>query len=568
MKKTIQIDMFEVQLGAALMMQFRLNNGEVVRVLADAGVDKASGYSDTHVFSKLFDASGNATGVWTSFDSAVEPRLNLIIGTHYDADHLRGLVPIINHHPLPIDEIWLPPVQDDRAKASASSVAGGNMHLVQSLLEDHDGAVIREYLKKKSDGIEEICRICETLQMQEPQLVENKEMGRNENRESHEFNANSSIFSETVLYFQSHLMDANKKLGFSEEEDHHAHDGDEQEEFEVLQQALIEVRQRWPEDIRFAIRSSHLRLRDFSEARALGLIEKGARPAGFIALQNIRKAIAKDAITAIHLDAVVKAINARNKAAVAPPIRVRCETISEGQPRYFFWKDNQFRGGHPEQKKGELGFHLLGPSAQLVAKLHEKIPVGFMMLAYSDNGLTSGSVTPSNRLSYVMRFHLNDEAILISGDAGFSDFSPAGTTRFYAPLLDQLRSLQVVQVAHHGGINHRFYQALYAADLPKQKGWCFLLLSHAENDKTRPRAEFGNFVNLFRWDHGEDVSVLFTSQPRPAKVQGFDDLVHPPVLPVGSSIASRGDVRLGFPFPPDSTKSATAWRVEAHAIQV
>ena len=120
-QKTIQVDMFEVQLGAAMLMQFRLASGEIVRVLADAGVDKASGYKTDHVFSKLFDGSGSATGVWTDFDTTTEPRLNLIIGTHYDADHLRGLVPIIDHHALPIDEIWLPPVQDDQADVSASS---------------------------------------------------------------------------------------------------------------------------------------------------------------------------------------------------------------------------------------------------------------------------------------------------------------------------------------------------------------------------------------------------------------------------------------------------------------
>ena len=38
----IQIDMFEVQLGAALLLQFRTENKNVVRVLADAGIS-ASG---------------------------------------------------------------------------------------------------------------------------------------------------------------------------------------------------------------------------------------------------------------------------------------------------------------------------------------------------------------------------------------------------------------------------------------------------------------------------------------------------------------------------------------------
>ncbi len=538
-QKTIQVDMFEVQLGAAMLMQFRLASGEIVRVLADAGVDKASGYKTDHVFSKLFDSGGSATGVWTDFDTTTEPRLNLIIGTHYDADHLRGLVPIIDHHALQIDEIWLPPVQDDQADVSGSSVSGGNAHLAQRLLDDDGSTVIRKYLHNKARRIQEVDGIYQDLAAQEGRLQELDLTDRNETIPAPEFNTDYWNLEHAIHYFERHIRVANRTLGIHDDEDHHAHDDDEQQEFDTLQEAL-----------------------------EIGLIAHGTQPPEFLALANIRKSLAKDAITAIHLDEVVKAIRARNTAGVTPAIRIRCETMSEGQPRYFFWDKNRFREGHPTAKKGELGFHLLGPSAQLVAKLQKKIPVGLMMFAYSDKGLKSGSVTPSNRLSYVMRFHLNDEAILVSGDAGFSDFSPSGTTHFYPDLLEQLKSLQVIQVAHHGGINHRFYQALYAADLPKQTSWCFLLLSHAENDKTRPRAEFGHFADLFRWDQGDDVSVLFTSQPMPAKVMAFDDLVHRPVLPSGKSVAKRGDVRLGFPFTPDSTRSNTAWRVEAHAIQV
>lgn len=570
-QKTIQVDMFEVQLGAAMLMQFRLASGEIVRVLADAGVDNASGYGTDHVFSKLFDGCGSATGVWTDFDTTTEPRLNLIIGTHYDADHLRGLVPIINYHALPIDDIWLPPVQDDQADVSASSVSGGNAHLVQRLLDDDGSAVIRKYLHNKVRRIQEVEGIYLDLVAQEGWLQKLDLTDREETIPAPEINANDRDLEHAVHYFERQIRVANRTLGIHDDEDHHAHDADQQQEFDTLQEVLDSNVQHWEYTMERHWRdrrSFSRRLEQFSDAVAIGLIARGTQPPEFLALANIRKSLAKDAITAIHLDEVVKAIRARNQAGVTPAIRIRCETISEGQPRYFFWDKNRFKEGHPTFKKGELGFHLLGPSAQLVAKLQKKIPVGLMMFAYSDKGLKSGSVTPSNRLSYVIRFHLNDEAILISGDAGFSDFSPSGTTRFYPDLLKQLKSLQVVQVAHHGGINHRFYQALYTADLPKQTSWCFLLLSHAENDQTRPRAEFGHFVNLFRWDQGDDVSVLFTSKPMPTKVKAFDDLVHPPVLPSGKSVANRGDVRLGFPFPPDSSKSNTAWRVEAHAIQV
>ena len=101
--RRIQVDMFEVQLGAAVLVQFSTPNGPV-RVLADAGV-KASGYPVDHVHGKLQDA----------FDSFGDPRrrLDLIIGTHYDEDHLVGLVPIIEDSSISIGEAWMPPVAND-----------------------------------------------------------------------------------------------------------------------------------------------------------------------------------------------------------------------------------------------------------------------------------------------------------------------------------------------------------------------------------------------------------------------------------------------------------------------
>jgi hypothetical protein len=40
----IQIDMFKVHLGAALLLQFRASDHRIVRVLADAGI-QAAGYA-------------------------------------------------------------------------------------------------------------------------------------------------------------------------------------------------------------------------------------------------------------------------------------------------------------------------------------------------------------------------------------------------------------------------------------------------------------------------------------------------------------------------------------------
>jgi hypothetical protein len=166
-----------------------------------------------------------------------------------------------------------------------------------------------------------------------------------------------------------------------------------------------------------------------------------------------------------------------------------------------------------------------------------------------------------------MRFHHQEQHILVTGDAGFSDFAPARSKKFYPDLLTLLKPLHVVQVAHHGGLNHRFYEALDAGGLPSQSDWSFLLLSHATDDKTRPRAEFSRFVALFRHNNHDDVSVLFTSRPIKGKVNTILNLIHP-VVPSHIHSADRGDVRLSFPHQADPDRGGTRWKVEKHNISV
>src|ERR1700722_5858663 len=97
----IQIDMFEVQLGASLLLQFTATEGETVRVLADAGQGKP--VSDVH--KKLINEFK------TLGDD--DRRIDLLMVTHYDADHLDGLIPIINDKTIEITEAWLPPIAND-----------------------------------------------------------------------------------------------------------------------------------------------------------------------------------------------------------------------------------------------------------------------------------------------------------------------------------------------------------------------------------------------------------------------------------------------------------------------
>jgi hypothetical protein len=50
----IQVDMFDVQLGAAILLQFRNAHGEVIRV--HAGVDPTSKYKQDHILMPVKNA--------------------------------------------------------------------------------------------------------------------------------------------------------------------------------------------------------------------------------------------------------------------------------------------------------------------------------------------------------------------------------------------------------------------------------------------------------------------------------------------------------------------------------
>lgn len=566
----IQVDMFEVQLGAALFLQFQLESGQVVRVLADAGVDKSSDYPINHVFNKLFDAAGTPTSVWSDF-SERKPKLDLIVGTHYDADHLRGLVPIIDKLDLEIDEIWLPPIQDDEGVVSTGSVSGGNSSLVKRLMAEDGETVLARYLSKRLERIADVDRVYEIGLPENRQEHYSQLMGRviddyEELRgRSEPLKREQEATPEQVArYFELQRSAAVRAL--DQLDDGHAYD-DQEEQDQRFVDAVAQLKyygNGWfSERMHVLGRAWHgiVAFDALSPPWHNDAILRSDR----LALETIRKSAANEAINATNLAEIVNAIKRRH-AAGGSHIRVVSEAIAQGAPRYFRWNGTGFQEANPNAR-GELGFHLMGPSHELIAQLHEKLPIGTYMLAYRTEGLMSGTVTPSNRLSYVMRFHLQEQAILVTGDAGFTDFAPARSKNYYPELLALLKPLHVVQVAHHGGMNHRFYEALKAGDLPSQNDWSFLMLSHATNDTTRPRAEFSRFVALFRNDQRNDVSVLFTSQPTRDKVDTILDLIHP-VVPGGTTRAESGDVRLSFPLAPDSERAGTQWRVQQHCVQV
>jgi hypothetical protein len=267
----------------------------------------------------------------------------------------------------------------------------------------------------------------------------------------------------------------------------------------------------------------------------------------------IRKSTARNAINAVSLNKLVRALKARNV-----PIRSLC--IDAGQPRFFRWGASNWPSfgeisAPTYQARLEPKITLLGPSRQLVKKHRDKLPIGTYAAAMLTK-IPIKRIWPSNQLSYVFKLEFNDQKILITGDAGCVDFKPSRNSPYFPALLGALDQLHVVQVAHHAGNNAHFYRALlqsgYATNTSNES---FLMLSHATWDPHRPTPEFQQFVEQLEIN-GLSLGLLFTSEPITKKVQRYR---HLGCSVVGSPQAC-GDVRLTF--------DANNWQVDLHAIQL
>lgn len=502
----IQVDLFEVGLGAALLLQFDGKDG-AIRVLADGGVEHGRHPGD--VLPRLDDA-------FRTFGD-LNRRIDLVIGTHYDADHLEGLVPIIEDTTIDICEAWLPPVEDDTSSASSTSRPGSGPYLAQIFASGGRDALLR-YLRAKAATIQHVrmlrARLEDEIAPEEPWDIPEPD---------HRLQANNDELLSDEGFFERSLSEARQRLGMSE-----GHADEAVEEPLSLIRLTDFVRSHVPEPL------------------ATMMMKMRPRPS-LAALDYIEKSTAKDAITAKSLNKVVEALVHRG-------IQMRCQTIKAGQPRKFIW--NGLRRRFVEAPAGwgpEL--LLMAPSRDLVARHQQRLPVS--QVAFFARLLPIRSITPSNELSYVMRFRHDEQNILVCGDTGFVDFKPLGRKApFYGPLIRALKSLAVIQVAHHGGSNAYFYRALIAAKYDRQKLPSFLLLSHGVHDAKRPNAVFDKFIDKVRFANRK-ISLLFTSQPLPINVVNFVPLIEP--VRGTAPPADRGDVRLSYD---------RAWKVLEHRIKV
>lgn len=511
----IQVDMFEVQLGAALFLQF-VSGGERVTVLADAGI-AASGYSVTHVRDQLLPI----------LDMNGKRRIDLVIGTHYDEDHLNGLVPIIEDRSIEIGEAWMPPIANDTIPYAFGSVLTDDDLLPHQLSKDGGREILEHYLLRKRQDYELVKEIVETQGDFQTSWFASESEDRIPN-----IDADTEFFREEF-----------KKLVPKGDCFHGDDQGVEEDvtgEFLSGNQMPESGHQRlvfWENLINNIGFVNYLRRTDASASKAINAT-----------LNNIRRSIAKDAINAAALNKIIVALRNRN-------IPIKTEMIEDGEPRKYYWQPTTRRFAFGTGSKLGLELALLGPSRGLVRRHWNKLPVKLAMSVALKFATEIKGITPSNQLSYIARFGFLNQGILVSGDAGCVDFKPPRRRGYYTGLLDTLLPLHIIQVAHHGGRNAHFYRVLESAGFFDQKESSFLLLSHSTDDRHRPSDEFRKFL-MEALNAGDDAKVLFTSKPRTERVTDYLQNIHMRVGPGGNV----GNVRLEF--------SKGTWDVKSHAIAI
>lgn len=534
---SIQIDAFEVQLGAGILLQLDSPNDGPITILADAGV-QASGYPADHVHRKLPAAlDGFSPG---------NRRIDLIVGTHYDADHLRGLVPIIKDTAYEIGEVWLPPVADDEAPNALRAALVEDQFLAVKWSRDGGAEMARTYLAAHLDqcrALREVEREALGAAGDARGLVwsPKSRLERIDRDLDPDINGRSGMAALRAA-FEEQLEECSGLPG-DESCDCHANAPFGQDVVSAAtpiprsvsafsaklftKRGLYSQRMRWKEDPELASSQS-------------------------LSFALLRKATARNAITASHLAEVVAALKAR-----APAVPVKCRVIPNGTPVRLRWS-SRFRKFLPgaAAEEGEPVITLLGPSEGLVKKHRDKLPVlqSASLALYAR--IPIEGITPSNQLSYIFKVEHQEQSILVTGDAGCVDYQsrPGANAPYYPDLLAEFAPLHVIQVAHHGGHNAHFYRVLQQSELTSQGFAPTLILSHATEDVHRPSEAFAQFIGEL--PSGLSPSLLFTSRPLLERVEGFDQLIHPSV----GTIGDVGDIRLSF--------AGGSWQVDSHAIKI
>ena len=517
----IQADMYAVELGAALLLQFETPTG-VVRILADAGRETY------RVNDRLADSVRDFGGG--------KLRIDLMIGTHYDADHLDGLVDIINNEVVEIGEAWLPPIANDTEFVVAGSpVRDSSLLALQLALEDGP-AVLRNYLNAKADLCDHLATV--ERRADRPRGIEPRAVNRSVELRMRWQNAYRHADTRELarLHFEAELKDAEVTIGQSRPGHADEETADPWRVKELLDGFVAED-PWWPRHRPFSDDLSDVEVVGTAEAQTLALVRQSA---------------ARDAINASSLAAVVEALKHRG-------VNIRSAIIPDGEPRKFGWVRGQGEGGRFEPARpadtDAPEIVLLGPSEALVDKFRVQLPIGTYLFAARMATIPVASITASNQLSYSMVVEHLGQRILVSGDAGANDFRPGTSAPYYPKLIAELAPLNVVQVAHHGGANAHFYRVLLDAAYPGQPETTYLLLSHKTHDTKRPSGVFSLFIAALRRTPS-NTQLLFTSKPLETMVRDVVSYIAPVEGPPGKT----GNLRLVY--------DTDGWTVEAHAVAV
>lgn len=510
MDNSIQVDVFDVQLGAAMLLQFRDDLERPVRVLADGGSPHhdASDYPPERVLGLLEEA-------FAAFGDTTR-RLDLIIGTHYDADHLKGLEPIAADESVEIGEAWLPPVVNDTDPGVRLGRVRTQDFLAHQMAQSDGDDVLVRYQAAKL----EVCNRIRDLELS---------IGEPSAREKNwsDPDGDEDVFARHVREARAALGVRSAALDDHGNSDPHVDDGAQSAwQWRVWDLADTKHAVEWTAKTGSKITQAALRQE----------------------LALIRAAEAKKAINAKALNNLVKALAARK-------IPMQYRFIEPGEPATFGWRSAERRFAPSNAALGEnLRLTLIGPSRALVDKHRDIIPQASLQWKLGIQQIPIEGVTPSNQLSYALVFESRRQRILVSGDTGFDDFRSSRTEPYFDALLQALKPLHIVQVSHHGGANSHFYRVLEAADYRDQPDPAYLTVSHATDDPHRPSATFDLFIGRMRRPRSH-LNILFTGRPDPERAKNFLDLIVP-VTPSGPG-ADRGDARLSF---------GKRWRVVRHAV--
>lgn len=519
---SIKITMYSVGLGAAMLLEFRRSD-RTVRVLTDGG-DAGAGIRVADEVAAALGPVGGAVG-------PAQP-LDLVIGTHYDEDHLDGLTELVGRGvTIPVREIWLPPVADDTLSGSGPTDVTGRAPKDEDTLATRFAAeggreAFGTYLRDKAatlDHLDEFEQIFELSSgTDEPDADSFRDLrGRDE--------------ALGLTRFRRVRGAARRRLAVSGVE--HLSGGD------VLETGALATHARYVR---------HLSRRDVGPMERLRFATRGPAegPLLEMAVASIRNAVCTDAINAGALIRLVEALRAR------PGIRRRQIWCEEGQPIEFGFDGASGRFDRRSVRGPGPRLTLLGPTERLVAERRDILPVGILAMTRLHPYERLKDLTDSNQLSYVVRFDHDEQGVLITGDTGFDGFAVGSDSvrRYYPHMVHHLRDLSVIQVPHHGGICRHFYRVLDDAGFPQRSKPVYLLLSHEQGSAHRPGDQFMNYAASLGTGH--PARLLFTAMPRADKANELRNLAESATIAPG---ALFGDAVLEF----EST-----WRVVLHSVQL